>query len=321
MRNLLIILSLPEPVRRVYEERLRERFPQLTITMVDHNTKCGPHIADADMVLAFGVMLSDEIFARGKKLKWVQALGSGVDGITDQPSFNPDIMVTNMQGLHGPPCAEAAICAMLDLARQVPRILDNQRHKRWQRFPVRLVDGKRVAIIGLGVIAEALAPRCQALGMHVTGVTGAPRKLAGFDEVVKRDQMLDVVANSDFVVLLTPYTKQNHHLADAVFIAAMKTDAYLVNIARGGVVDEEALIDALRNKSIAGAALDVFAEEPLPEDHPLWTLDNVIITPHLGGFHDEYPKRALPILEHNMEKFLSGDRAAMINVVNKGRDA
>ncbi len=136
----------------------------LTIDMVDHNSKAGPYLPDAEAVVAFGVMLSDEIFSSGKNLKWVQALGSGVDGITDQPSFRKDIQVTNMQGLHGPPCAEAAICAMLDLARQMPRVLDNQRNKTWQRFPVRLVDGKQVAIIGLGVIAEALASALSGAG-------------------------------------------------------------------------------------------------------------------------------------------------------------
>lgn len=321
MSNLLIVLALPEPVQKIYHDRLCQEFPQLTINKVDHNSQAGPYIADADMILAFGVMLSDEIFSSGKNVKWVQALGSGVDGIVDQPSFRDDIIVTNMQGVHGAPCAESALCAMLDLSRQVPRILDNQRNRRWQRFAVRLLDQKRVAIIGLGVIAEALAPRCQALGMHVTGVTTTPRDLAGFDEVVKREHMLDVVAKSDYVVLLTPYTKENHHLANAEFLAAMKKDAYLINIARGGVVDEVALVDALASKRIAGASLDVFAVEPLPEDHPLWALDNVIVTPHLGGFHDEYPKRALPIVEHNIKSFLAGNTNAMQNVVNKGRDA
>ena len=320
MSNLLLVLSLPAPIQNLYYNHLREQFPQVTINMVDHNTQAGPHIEDADMVLAFGVMLSDEIFAKGKNLKWVQALGSGVDGIVDQPSFHDDIIVTNMQGVHGPPCAEAAICAMFDLSRQMPRVLDNQRNQKWDRFPVRLLDGKRVAIIGLGVIAEALGPRCQALGLHVTGVTGVPRPLDGFDEVVSREQMLDVVAQSDYVVLLTPYTKQNHHLVNETFLAAMKSNAYLINIARGGVVDDAALIAALERKAIAGAALDVFNEEPLPEGHPYWTLENVIVTPHLGGFHDEYPKRVLPIIEHNMQKFLAGDRAAMMNIVKSGRD-
>ena len=318
MCNLLIVLNLPEPVRLTYRDRLRQVFPQMQIDMVAHNSEVGPFIEKADAVLAFGVMLSDAIFAQGRNIKWVQALGSGVDGIVDQPSFRSDILVTNMQGIHGPPCAEAAICAMFDLARSAPRVLDNQRNRRWQRFPVRLLDGKKVAVIGLGVIAEALGPRCQGLGMQVTGVTGAPRDLAGFDAVIPREQMLDTVRESDFVVLLTPYTKQNHHLANAPFIAAMKRDAYLINIARGGVVDEVALIEALREKRIAGAALDVFEQEPLPEEHPFWTLENVIVTPHLGGFHDEYPNRALPILEHNFAKFLAGEIDGMINIVNRG---
>lgn len=316
MPKLLIILTLPESVRNIYRDRLREVFPGLTVEMVDHNSRASPHLHDADAVVAFGVMLSDEIFSAGKNLKWVQALGSGVDGITDQPSFRKDIQVTNMQGLHGPPCAEAALCAMLDLARQMPRVNGNQRNKTWQRFPVRLLDGKQVAVIGLGVIAEALGPRCKALGMRVVGISGTPRNVPGFDRVAARTEMLSVVGGSDFVVLLTPYTKDNHHLVDAAFLSAMKREAYLINIARGGVVDEKALMDALHEKRIAGAALDVFDTEPLPEDHPLWSLENVIVTPHLGGFHDEYPKRALPILEHNVTRFLAGDFAGMINIVN-----
>ncbi len=321
MSNLLIVLSLPAPIRSIYYDRLLEQFPQVKIDLVDHNTQAGPYIADADMVLAFGVMLSDEIFFKGEKLKWVQALGSGVDGIVDQPSFRKTIQVTNMQGVHGPPCAEAAIAAMFDLSRQTPRVLANQQNHKWDRFPVRLLDGKRVAIVGLGVIAEALGPRCQALGMHVTGVTGAPRPLTGFDDVVPRAELRKVVSQSDYVILLTPYTSENHHLANAEFLAAMKPQAYLINIARGGVVDDDALLEALESKTIAGAALDVFDVEPLPDDHPYWAMDNVIVTPHLGGFHDEYPKRALPIIEHNMRKFLDGDFAGMINIVNKREEA
>lgn len=319
MQKFLIVLNLPPPVRNMYEQRLRSAFPQLHIDVVIHHSDAGPFIGEADMVLAFGVMLSDEIFSKGKNLKWVQALGSGVDGIVDQPSFRDEIIVTNMQGVHGPPCAEAALSAMFALARSMPRILQNQREKRWERFPVQLLDGKQIAIIGLGVIAEALAPRCQAMGMKVTGVTGTPRDIPGFDHVASRDSLLEVAAQSDFIVLLTPYTRDNHHLVGSKFLSVMKKTGYLINIARGGVVDEEALIAAVKKQDIAGAALDVFSTEPLPDDNPLWEMENILITPHLGGFHDEYPKRALPIIEHNITKFLAGDTAAMINVVNSGK--
>ncbi len=319
MKNILLVLSLPEAVRNIYRDRLREAFPQARFDLVDHNSKAGPYLDTADAVIAFGVMLSDAIFSGGKRLQWVQAMGSGVDGIVDQPSYREDIVVTNMQGLHGPPCAEAALAAMLGLARSMPRVFENQKQAKWDRWPMRLIDGKTAVILGLGVIAEALAPRCKAMGMKVIAVTGAPREVEGFDEVRPRSEMMRSVAEADHLILLTPYTKENHHLVDAKMLAAMKPSAFLINIARGGVVDEDALIDSLRSKQIAGAALDVFAQEPLPEDHPLWKLDNVTITPHLAGFHDEYPQRALPILKHNIQKFLDGDFAAMINVVKSGK--
>ncbi|MDB5572288.1 MAG: hypothetical protein JWN93_3471 [Hyphomicrobiales bacterium] len=320
MTNLLIVLTLPEPVRNVYRDRLRASFPDLKIDMVDHHSKAAPFTPDADIVVSFGVQLSDEIFARGKNIKWVQALGSGVDGIVDQPSLRPEIVVTNMQGLHGPPCAESALCSMLALARAMPRVMENQRHAKWERFPMRLLDGKTAVLVGVGVIAEALAPRCKAMGMRVIGVSGATRAVVGFDEMRPRARLRETAAEADFLVMIAPYTPQNHHMIDAGVIAAMKPQSFLINIARGGVVDEDALLDALRRKRIAGASLDVFKEEPLPEPHPFWSMDNVIVTPHLAGLHDEYPDRAIPIVEHNIRKFLAGDVAGMTNVVRDGKD-
>ncbi len=319
MKNILIVLTLPEPVRNIYAARLRETFPAVHFDMVDHHSKAAPYLDTAQAVIAFGVMLSNDIFARGKNIRWVQAMGSGVDGIVDQSAYRPDIAVCNMQGLHGAPCAEAALASMLGLARYMPRVIGNQHKGVWDRFPVRLLDGKTAVLLGLGVIAEALAPRCKAMGMKVIGVTGAPRALAGFDEIRPRSEMLATVREADHLILLAPSTKENHHLVNAEMLAAMKPSAFLINIARGDVVDENALVDALKRKTIAGAGLDVFDQEPLPPEHVLWTLDNVLITPHLAGFHDEYPQRALPILLHNVEKFLSGDFASMINRVNPGK--
>jgi phosphoglycerate dehydrogenase-like enzyme len=307
MSNLLIVLTLPEPVRAIYQDRLRAAFPQHTIDMVDHNTKVGPYIANADVLISFGVQLSDACFRDGVKLKWVQALGSGVDGIVDQPSLRDDIIVTNMQGLHGPPCAEAALGSMLALARSMPQVFANQQAARWERFPLRLLDRKTVVIVGVGVIAEALAPRCKAMGMRVVGVSGSTRLPDGFDAMRPRAQLREAAAEADYLVALAPYTPQNHHLIDADVLAAMKPSACLVNVARGGVVDEEALLEALSGNRISGAALDVFS------------VDNVIVTPHLAGLHDEYPDRALPILEHNIRAFDAGDIAGMINVVKTGQ--
>lgn len=313
--NILIVLTLPETIRNIYRDRLAAAFPHVHIDLVDHNSKAIGYADKADVLMAFGVMLSDEIFARGKNIRWVQAFGSGVDGITDQPSFRKEIIVTNMRGVHGAPCAESALSSMLALARSLPRVIANQQAGKWERFPSRLLDGKSAVMLGVGVIAEALAPRCKAMGMKTIGVTSTPRDIPGFDEVLPRARMQDAIAFADYLVLLTPYTKENHHLIGAPQLAAMKDSAFLINIARGGVVDEQALIAALQSRQIAGAALDVFATEPLPGGHPLWTLDNVLITPHLAGFHDEYPQMVLPAVEHNLRKFLAGEFAGMQNIV------
>jgi D-2-hydroxyacid dehydrogenase (NADP+) len=315
MTNLLILLTLPEPVRNQYRDRLKARFPELSIAVVDHHSKVGPHIADTDALVTFAPMLSPKVLESAAKLKWVQALGTGTDNLTDQPSLRKDIVVTNIHGIHGPPVSEAALGAMLALARDLPRAVRAQDERQWRRFPAQLLHNKTVGIFGIGVIAEALAPKCKAFGMRVVGVTSAPRPVTGFDTVYGSDQLAGVAGEFDFLVLLTPLTEKTRNSVGAKIFAAMKPSSFLVNLARGGVVDEPALVEALSAKRIAGAALDVFSQEPLPADHPFWAMHNVIITTHQGGFCDVYVDYALPTIEANMQKFLAGDIGGMINVV------
>jgi len=151
--------------------------------------------------------------------------------------------------------------------------------------------------------------------MRVVGVTSAPRKIAGFDRMHRREELAQVVGDFDFLVLLTPLTAATRNCIDTKIFAAMKPTSYLINLARGGVVDEPALVEALNDKRLAGAALDVFSQEPLPVDHPFWSMPNVIITTHQGGFCDVYIDYALPTVETNMACFLKGDFNGMINVV------
>jgi D-2-hydroxyacid dehydrogenase (NADP+) len=148
----------------------------------------------------------------------------------------------------------------------------------------------------------------------VVGITSR-RAVDHFDEVYTRPRLHEAIAGADFLVLLVPYSPETHHLIDASAFNAMKPTAYLINVARGGVVDEAALIDALRTRRIAGAGLDVFLQEPLPYNSPLWTLDNVIVTPHVGGMSDIYPEQVLPLLLHNLRAHLAGNSAAMLNRV------
>jgi phosphoglycerate dehydrogenase-like enzyme len=317
MRRLLILLTLPQDVRDFYAARLRQRFPQLQIDVVDHFSKAAPFMPETEILVTFGPMLRDEVFASASKLKWIQALGTGIDGVIDQPSLRKDVIITNIRGIHGEPVSEAAILGMLALSRRLPDSVRYQDKRSWTRWPPRLVDGKTVGIYGVGLIAEALAPRCAALDMTVIGFTSTRRELPGFDRMHLRSELIKYAGELDYLVLLVPYSEETHHCINARVFAAMKPSSYLINLARGGIVDETAMIEALESGTIAGAALDVFQEEPLPPEHPLWTTKNVIITPHLGGFCDVYAERALPTIEHNMGCFLRGEFDDMVNLVRR----
>jgi D-2-hydroxyacid dehydrogenase (NADP+) len=316
--NILILLTLPPEVRREYHDAIRDAFPEHKVDLVGDVSQVDEYLPDADVLITFAPHLrehADEVFRAAGKLKWVQALGTGVDNIVDRPALRRDVILTRMHAIHGPPMAEAALMAMLALSRDLPRLIRNQKNRHWERWPARLLKGKTVGILGVGAIAEVLAPRCRMMGMCVVGISSSPRDVAGFDSMVSRDDLAEAVRELDYFVLLTPYSKDTHHLVDARVLAAMKPDAYLINLARGGVVDEDALLEVLRFGGIAGAALDVFSQEPLPQDHPFWTLPNVLITPHVGGFNDGYARQAIPLVLENIRRFLAGD--TMLNVVKR----
>jgi D-2-hydroxyacid dehydrogenase (NADP+) len=206
---------------------------------------------------------------------------------------------------------------MLSLARDLPRSARAQDRSDWERWPARLLDGKTVGILGVGLIAEYLAPICKQFGMTVIGISGSPRPAKGFDRMAARQDLIKLAPELDYLVALAPLTPETRGIIGKELLAAMKPSAYLVNVARGGVVDEPALIAALESGTIAGAALDVFSEEPLPASNPLWKTKNITLFPHLGGFSVGYEDRAMPTIEGNMKKFLAGDLKSMINIVRK----
>jgi phosphoglycerate dehydrogenase-like enzyme len=315
MTNVLIILTHAEAVRRRYYDAIMARFPNITLNVVDHHSRAHPYLASADALLTFGSMTYDHLIDDAPRLRWIQALGTGTDGIVDLPSFRSDITVTNIRGIHGPAMSEAALLAMLALARDFPRAVRAQDRHSWERWPARLLNCGTVGIFGIGSIAEALAPRCKAFGMTVVGISSVKRPVAGFDRVFARDELLDAVRELDYLVILTPYSEATRNSVDAKVFLAMKSSACVINLARGGVVDESALINALDQKLIAGAALDVFTNEPLTANHPLWGRNDVIVTAHLGGLFERYVDDAMPTIAHNLSCFLANDMKGMINIV------
>jgi len=316
MIHILILLTLPSPVSQQYFERVKSLSPNIEVTLVDHHSKVDPYIEQTDVLITFGPMMAEHVLEKAKRLQWIQALGTGVDGITNRPSLGKGVSVTNLHGIHGPPVSEAALSMMFALSRGLWSVYENQQLHRWEKkIPPTLLHGKTVVSFGTGVIAAELAPKCKALGMRVLGISTAVGEIPGFDEVHARVDALTPIAQADYLVLLTPYTPDTHGIINANTFKSMKPSAYLINLARGGVVNELDLIDALNQKTIRAAALDVFEVEPLPAEHAFWSMSNVIVTAHQGGFYDGYVDEAIPVIQTNLRAFEEGDLSKMINVV------
>jgi phosphoglycerate dehydrogenase-like enzyme len=313
--NVLLILPGAENPQGVYESELRATFPDLSINCVDHHEKVGPYIGAAEVLMTFSPFMADHVARDAPQLRWIQVLGSGVDGFVNLPSLRRDVLITNGRGVQAAPVSEAALSLMLALSRDMPRMLANQAAGVWERWPSQLLEGRTLGILGVGQIGEALAARAQAFGMRVIGISSGSREVPGFDRLYRREQLHEAVGEVDYLVVLTPYSTQTHHIIDAKVLGRMKQGAFLVNLARGGVVNELDLAQALRDKIIRGAALDVFHQEPLPPESELWSLPNVIISPHLGGLNSSYPRSVLPLVVENIRLFAAGRQSEMRNVV------
>ncbi|MGA9795977.1 MAG: D-2-hydroxyacid dehydrogenase [Rhizomicrobium sp.] len=314
--NLLIVLPAANDPDGVLVKELRRLFPGLTITNVERHDQAWHHIDQTDILLTFGKLITDELVSAAVGLKWVQVLGSGLDGITDRSSIPKNILITSAHGIQAVPVSEAAIMLMLSCARDVPQLVRNQDKALWHRQPPRLLNESTVVIVGVGAIAEALALKCAAFGMEVVGVSSRS-SAPGFGRMFRYERIQDAAAIADYFVVLTPLGPTTRGVIDEQVLRAIKSSGWLINLSRGGIVDEAALVATLRSGHLAGAALDVFVDEPLSRDHPLWTTRGVLISPHIGGLSNRYVKDLVPLLKFNVGRFLAGDLEAMRNIVRR----
>lgn len=317
MATRIVYIGTQEAEAHAFEELAARDFPAIDLYATNDRTDALSHLADAEGIIAHHFQFDEALLHSAPKLRWIQSLTTGTDGILRLASLRQDVIVTSTRGMHGPQMSELVFLQMLALSRRFPVILRNQHLQRWERWPQPLLLGKTIVIVGVGMIAEALALRCACFGMTVYGVSQSMRVPRGFDKVYGRAELTTAAATADFLVLLVPYAADTESLVDARIIGAMKPTAFLINVARGGVLDEAALLHALRDRRIAGAALDVFRETPLPPGDPLWVEERVIITPMLGGMSDIYLAQAYPIVRENLSKFLTGDTRSMNNVVDR----
>jgi phosphoglycerate dehydrogenase-like enzyme len=298
-----------------YKKALQPKFPDLSIFTSTSEDEIGDVIEKAEVL--FATRVSDSLIRKASNLKWIQAKTAGVDALVNLPSLRKDVLLTSMRGIHGPQMSEMAILLMLALNRDLPRVIRNQDQGIWERWPGRLLSQKNVGILGVGAIGEAIAQKCKAFGMRVYGIDILKRKIKAIDSFHGPEELLQILPEIDYLIIVAPLTPQTHRLIGIEALSVMKSSAFLINIGRGEIVDEEALIDALKRGKIAGAALDAFSTEPLPKGHPFWTMENVIVTPHVGGLSDIYVEQALPIFEENLQRFLRGERETLINRVDR----
>jgi phosphoglycerate dehydrogenase-like enzyme len=248
-------------------------------------------------------------------VKWVSVGGSGTDHLGH---WDPErLIVTNAAGVAAGMLAEYALGAMLSFSLDLRGFERRQQARRWGGGRVEPIEGKTVLIVGLGKTGTALAGRAKAMGMKTLGIRARPVAMPALDEVHGPDALPALLAHADFIVCCVPLLPSTRGLLGTAAFAAMKPSAVLIDISRGGVVDEAALLAALDGKRIKGAALDVFATEPLPIDHPLWGYDTVAITPHCAAVYDGWDIKAVRMFADNLKRYRSG--APLDNVVNPQR--
>lgn len=293
-----------------------------------------PDIWDEAEVLLTWDTLPDREMA--PQLRWVQVLSAGVNHLLERPLLEAkDVILTTTSGIHAVTMAEYALAMMLAFAHNLPAMVAHKTNHEWARdrsalFTPRVLRGATLGIIGYGSIGRELARMARALGMVVLASKRDPMRPNSGSEYVEpgtgdpdgtlchrlypSQALKSMVQDCDYIVVLTPRTPETEDLLSADVLAAIKPGAVLINLARGGIVDEDALLDALESGALRGAAFDVFAQEPLPEESPLWDAPNLIISPHVAGMMPDYLDRAVDVFAENLQRYLASQE--LLNVVD-----
>jgi phosphoglycerate dehydrogenase-like enzyme len=307
-------------IQPAHVDELRRRFPLITFL---HSTTRDTDIELADTAdIAFALGLPKEAVARAGRLKWVHCSGHAVGHFPLAELRARGVTITNSRGVQAIPIAEHVMAGLLALARRLPETMRDQQERLWR--PNELIgdaspwvlSGRTLGVIGVGTIGEAIAARARAFGMRIIGVRRHPNRgrPAGFDQVLGPADINRLLALADIVVVAAPLTADTNLLLDADAIANAKPGAIVVNIARGQLLDEEALARALAEGRLGGAVLDVFTIEPLPADSPFWSMPNVIVTPHNSGFRAGHFDAVVDLFSENLTRFERG--VELLNVVD-----
>ncbi len=282
------------------------RPPELTTAQLEHWRAL---LAEADILFDFDWLAPAELPVRAPRLRWVQATSAGIGKLLRRTGLiDSDILFTTAAGVHGGSLAEFVIMGLLYFARDLPRLQRMQAARQWHRHGYRGLAGRRALVVGLGEVGRVIARRLAALDLEVSGLRRHPGGPApeGVARLVPQAELKEALGMADALILACPLTEQTHHLIGRAELAALRPGAILINVARGPVIDEPALIEALQANHLAGAALDVFEQEPLPVESPLWGLPNVLVSPHSASTVEAENQRIVDLFLANLERYLDG---------------
>ncbi len=296
-------------------------YPEIELAFCSDREKLAEVIADADVLLGW---VTPAVFQAAKKLKWIQSPSSGVNMYTAIPALvESDVLLTSARGTHGSCLADHTFAMILAFSRHIREFVLHQQKHHWAAAELRPqmleLTGRTIGIVGLGVIGRTIAKRANGFDMRILAVDAYPVEKPDYVErLANLDGLDQMLTESDYVVVTVPYTEETDGMIGAAQIGRMKPGAILLGISRGGIIDEKALVAALREKRIAGAGLDVFDREPLPADSELWDLDNLLITPHIAGGSQYECDHILEIFYDNIGRFIRGE-FPLRNQVDKRR--
>lgn len=299
---------------------LEARLPaDVQVVWVDREGNLDGDASDAEVYLSAGLLKSavlDKILNAAPAVRWQHTPSAGVNHLLTPTALARDIILTNSAGVHGVPIAEFVLALMLDRVKHLGKLHQFQTEHHWEwNLGLQELLGATVLIIGAGGIGQEIAKRASAFGMRVWGSRKHPEPLPNFDRIVGAKEWQSLLPEADFVVLALPLTPETKSIIDAEVLRAMRPSAYLINIARGALVDEAALLTALTEGWIAGAGIDAFVTEPLPPDHPLWSVPNLFVTPHISWNSPYTRTRTANLFLDNLHRYRTGQ--PLQNVVDR----
>lgn len=316
MRILTTFIPIDEVI-----DNMKMTFPDEDFIYCKDIEEAIPELHNAEILITFGEDLLPEHIRIAKNLKWIMVISAGLELMPLETIKERGILVTNVRGIHKIPMSEYTLSMMLHVTKKNKKIIEQQRNKNWDRlthFPVGELYGKTIGILGVGAIGGEIARLAKAFNMKVIGLNRSGNQHEYVDEMVQFDGLNYICENVDYLVSVLPSTDKTKYILKDHHFDLMKKETVFINIGRGDLVSEEVILRAIQSNKISHAVLDVFEREPLPADHPFWTLKNVTVTPHISSRTKYYQPRSFEIFEHNLHIYKQGG-SDFINIINLDR--